>query len=352
VLPALVALLASNVVSSSPLLGETLRLRAGSTALRDGPKSSRTQSMPRVLVINLDKDAARWATTSRELVAQRVPRVERVSGVYGKALTPAELRQNVTALGRIFATPGMIGCFLSHRRCWQRTMELPNGGSALVLEDDVQLASDFVPRLREALGELEAATGGDWDVLLVGALGCVHPAGHYGLNRINAFFAGGGRRPKWVSPHVAVPRRPFGTHAYVVSRRGAEKLHAKLTKASYHIDGVAWGIQDLDLYIVHPMLAHQAFTAPSTIGGVVQGIETRIPRVVVDEYTGVTLNWAFNEPVIRVWRWTWTIGRCLGAIVVGFLASAVTKNRVLLATHSSLTFSAFVLMRVMNRGRT
>ena len=216
----------------------------------------------------------------------------------------------------------------------------------------MNLAPDFVPRLQEALGELEEATGGDWDVLLVGALGCVHPQGRYGLNRINAFFAGGGRRTRWISPHVAVPRRPFGTHAYVVSRRGAEKLLSRLRKASYHIDGVAWGIEDLALYIVHPMLAHQSFATPSTIGGIVQGLESRLPRVVVDEYTGVTLNWAFNEPVIRLWRSTWTIGRCLGAIAAGYIASAVARSRTLFAAHSSLTLAAFVLMRVLNRGRT
>jgi hypothetical protein len=64
---------------------------------------------------------------------------------------------------------------------------------------------------------------------------------------------------------------------------------------------VIWGLPELALYCCAPQLAHQAFAGPSTIGAVVGGPEaTRLPNVVVDAYTGVTLAWAFNEPVIKL----------------------------------------------------
>jgi hypothetical protein len=88
------------------------------------------------------------------------------------------------------------------------------------------------------------------------------------------------RRARQVTPSVIVPRRPFGTHAYALSRRGAEKLLKRAAVASYHIDVVIWGMPDLELYCCAPMLAHQAFDAPSTIGAVLGGLEVKPPSPV------------------------------------------------------------------------
>jgi hypothetical protein len=51
-------------------------------------------------------------------------------------------------------------------------------------------------QVRAAVEELEACpeTAGKWDVLMIGALGCVNPSGKNGLNRLVAFTGGGGRR--------------------------------------------------------------------------------------------------------------------------------------------------------------
>jgi len=108
---------------------------------------------------------------------------------------------------------------------------------AVVLEDDALLCPDFCGRVADAVAALEASPDGavrawgvgwdlgqpikrplarkapracffqfpflrllrahpqDWDVLLVGALGCVNPSGRYGVgNNANAFVAGGSRR--------------------------------------------------------------------------------------------------------------------------------------------------------------
>jgi hypothetical protein len=41
-----------------------------------------------------------------------------------------------------------------------------------------------------------------------------------------------------VAPGILVPHRAFGTHAYALSRKGAEKLLRKCNKASNHVDAV------------------------------------------------------------------------------------------------------------------
>ena len=111
----------------------------------------------------------------------------------------------------------MIGCFLSHRAAWQRCAE--SDQPLLVLEDDVCPAVGFAQKLRAALTELPTLDP-KWDVLLVGALGCVHPRHRYGANLIVGAAAGGLRYPRVLSATISVPLRPMGTHAYVLSPVG------------------------------------------------------------------------------------------------------------------------------------
>ena len=247
---------------------------------------------PPISIINLDKDTARWGSVTAELAAKGVPmeRVARLPAVYGKTLSRESLLASTSGIARGFCTPGMIGCYLSHVSFWRQTL----AGAApwqVVLEDDVQVCDGFCERVDACVAELEAhpeTAGGNWDVLLLGALGCVHPQGKYKLNRINAFVAGGGRVTRRVTEHCHVPRRPFGTHAYALSRRGAAKLLGKASLATGHVDAVAWGIRELALLCCDPMLAHQAMEAPSTIGAITGGMEAGLPKFKVDEYTGVT----------------------------------------------------------------
>jgi len=303
-------------------------------------------------VINLDRDTARWSSVVEQLTSKGVPpdSIERQPAVHGKLLTAEELRHNATRLATLFATRGMIGCYLSHRRFWERTLARHDAEWCVVLEDDVEVADDFENRVLAAVAELEecAATRDTWDVLLLGALGCVHPAGQHGLNRINAFVSGGGRKAGFVTEHVHVPRRPFGTHAYALSRRGAAKLLRRCSMASMHVDAVAWGLPELNLYCCHPMLAHQAF-ADSTIGDTKGGIEERMPNFTLDPYTRITFRWVWNEPVIAVpfIGLTLTIGRALSILLLGYIAAAATRSLAFCLGHTALTIAVYCLLRYM-----
>ena len=307
-----------------------------------------------IRVINLDRDTARLATVLAQLEAKGVPRdsIERQPAVLGKSLTDEELRKCTTLLSRMFATRGMIGCYLSHRDFWAHTLAREDSEWVLVLEDDVEVADDFCTRVAAAVEELQACaeTRDQWDVLLIGALGCVHPEGRHGLNRINAFVSGGGRKRRRVTEQIHVPRRPFGTHAYALSKRGAAKLLARAPIATMHVDAVAWGLPELQLYCVHPMLAHQAFD-DSTIGGTQRGPEALLPHICLDPYTRVTLRWAWNEPVIHLPMTpiTLTIGRSLLISAFGFAIAAATGNRAFLAGHTALNLAVFFLLRYLLR---
>ena len=170
-----------------------------------------TDAMVGTLLINLPRHTRRYAAVTQQLAAAGIL-FERAPTVDGHELTTLEREQNVTFWGRKLMTPGMIGCFLSHRNCWKIVRERQD--ALMVLEDDVVLAPAFNDALASALAEVSAHDEA-WDVLLIGALGCVHPRGwsHYGLNIVVGLMAGGLRRPRRVSPTLHVPCAPSPTRS-------------------------------------------------------------------------------------------------------------------------------------------
>jgi glycosyl transferase, family 25 len=162
--------------------------------------------LPRVLLINLDR------STDRRQVSERVLNDlglswQRIAGVDGALLSEAQRRQLNPPCGwhEWFRplTPGEVGCFLGHMRCWQHVVdqELP---WALVLEDD------FAPEPGVAFAHLEALAQapGNWDVIR--------------LSNASAPLAGV-PGPQWLDVQPGVGRFTNGT-AYWVSNAGARKL--------------------------------------------------------------------------------------------------------------------------------
>lgn len=219
--------------------------------------------VPKVLVINLDRSPQRWESAQVEFAREGVE-VERFSGTDGKAMKPDELKEVATFSARWLCTKGMIGCFLSHRRIWQKMVseKLP---AVVVLEDDVRLVEGFSQKLLKLMDELPK----DWEVCLLGAIGNVNPDVEPFHMKLYSFCVGGGRpspgKTRRVSPNVFVPHRPAGTHAYLVSLKGAERLVKELPLACYHVDLTAWSLPNLKLYAAVNQIATQDFDAASTV---------------------------------------------------------------------------------------
>jgi len=292
---------------------------------------------PKALLINLPRHRERFDTVKAQLQEAGVG-YERAPAVDGKLLTPAELEANVTKLGRALMTKGMIGCFLSHRKCWQRCANA-EGGRLIVFEDDVDLDGNFTAALEEAMGDLPD----DWDVLLLGALGAVHPK-YYGLNVMHAVMAGGMRWPRWRSSSIHTPLRPFGTHAYIVSASGAKKLLAAVPKASYHVDVVAWGQPDLRLFAVHPLLAKQTH-GDTTIGGATD--RSWLPHFTIDHYSGTDFAWAWNAPLFQVAGLLITAGRAFSGGVLQCLLYLILRRPAFLYSLCAYSFSMYATVQLL-----
>lgn len=274
---------------------------------------------PRATVINLPQHKTRRDFVTKELKSKKIPFTLQNAVVDGRNLTKSELISNSTKFGRYFMTKGMIGCFLSHRNCWRECVE--SNQPLLVFEDDVILSKsgEFSQKVSMALAALDKETGQNWDVLLLGALGCVHPSKYrYGLNIIPSIVGGKWRKTKQITSFVSVddshhandtsiihiPLCPYGMHAYIISPRGAKKLLQKYSKASYHVDVVSWGYPGLNIFALHPLLAWQT-NSDTTIGGLVDLYNkflkfSFLPKIKADKYTGKFLQRSIYNHKIRV----------------------------------------------------
>lgn len=266
----------------------------------------------------------------------------------GKHLSPEERKAVVTFLGRMLMTPGMIGCFLSHKKCWQLCAE-EAAGPLIVFEDDVVVTPDFRDRLADAMNNLPD----DWDVLLLGAVGAVSPK-YYHVNFLHSILAGGLRWPRWHSADVHEPMRPFGTHAYVISERGAAKLLQKCPKVNYHVDVVAWGLRSLRLYAVHPLLAKQTHE-DTTIGGLSD--RSWCPQFIIDPYTGADFAWAWNAPLLKIGGKKGvlvTSGRSTVVALFGFFCAALGRSMTMLRITLGYIATMYLVVRalVTFNGRT
>ncbi|XP_070614905.1 inactive glycosyltransferase 25 family member 3 isoform X2 [Erythrolamprus reginae] len=106
-------------------------------------------------------------------------------------------------------TKGEVGCFLSHHHVWKEIVERGLEKS-LILEDDIRFEAYFKRRLLRVMDELER-TQLDWELI------------YLGRKQVNTE-----EEEEEVAdiPNLVVPEYSYWTLAYVLSRRGAQKLIA------------------------------------------------------------------------------------------------------------------------------
>lgn len=114
------------------------------------PSSSPIQ----ILVISLERSLDRRKQVEKEIQKISLP-WSFLDAVDGSKLeqTPVEYKpKKVKKLQGYELTPNEIGCYLSHKKAWQRCVE--GGIPTLVLEDDFVLSADFQNVLMTVLSEM------------------------------------------------------------------------------------------------------------------------------------------------------------------------------------------------------
>eukprot|EP00565_Helicotheca_tamesis_P001966 CAMPEP_0185728050 /NCGR_PEP_ID=MMETSP1171-20130828/3538_1 /TAXON_ID=374046 /ORGANISM="Helicotheca tamensis, Strain CCMP826" /LENGTH=260 /DNA_ID=CAMNT_0028396713 /DNA_START=262 /DNA_END=1044 /DNA_ORIENTATION=+ len=259
----------------------------------------------------------------------------------------------------------MIGCFLSHRRCWEQCVL--SGKPVIIFEDDVVLADNFQEKVTNAMEQCKDGKPADQcDILLLGAFGCVNPLKPWNY-MIASYLMGGRRTPCHIadidntnksmteksSSFIHVPPRPLGMHAYIVMPKGAEKLLKSCPRASYHVDVVAWGRQDLNVYAVHPLVATQlnGDSTVSTSWNLWKQILSA--NWFCDTYTGIHFGQYLSNVVLRPGgplfggRISFTLGDLVAIFLSGLTIAYVMGSETLLYAAFAFVAVNNVIVRIM-----
>ena len=228
-------------------------------------------------LINLDESIARLDAFEKQLLELGFSRVsedplvwrcgsvvlERLSAVDGRVLNKRE-KEDLLEKGGYFwdwiahdMTGGEIGCFLSHRKFWQRVVS-SDSEFCFVLEDDMQLSPDILSFLEED----------DWipentDFVKMD----FSPS-----NKRNLFPVSKPVNMKNKRKIVRAAGRLYGTGCYIIRRSAAkrcleESKHLKLPVDLFLFDHRFRFAPQNVLYCVFPALALDNGTATAVIGG-------------------------------------------------------------------------------------
>lgn len=227
----------------------------------------------RIVCINLDRAPERWETMRRafhDIGVDPDRYVERLSAVDGSNLTPADLVPFTTPHVRLnlqfphigceshlLSTIEAVACTLSHVRAW-RDFLATEESHLVVFEDDAVPDARLGPFLRGEDGPLNALRRQPprvaWDVLFLGHI----PMGFW--DHVRWRF----QRP---TVHLGdglglcdASMSIYGSHAYMVSRRGAKKLLRHAFPAEVHVDMFMIATHETGrcrAFFMVPSLAHQ-----------------------------------------------------------------------------------------------
>lgn len=201
--------------------------------------------MNSAFVINLDNRTDRWEKIQESFKDTNIKLI-RWSAVNGKNLTDDEISRVSTFFCNNFCSNGMIGCYLSHYKLWNYIVE-NNLDNVLIFEDDAKPTEKFNKNI---FNQIPA----DYDIVYLGCFGSCDKIG----DTIIGFFSGKYNKP--YNDILHIPVAPLGTHAYILSNKGARKLitNEKLAKVRYHVD---YTLVD-HIYIIDPDFKMYAFKEP------------------------------------------------------------------------------------------
>lgn len=140
-----------------------------------------------------------------------------IRGVQGKQLSANDRQRMATGVCSTMCTPSTIGCAASHAIAWKAAVASARPYT-IIIEDDTTFDDDFVEHLRVILPNIPT----DADVVMLGCFLCdtsaerVRPTDQ-GLQRIKQFS---------------------GTHAYIVTKKGARTLLEHAYPVRFHLDMV------------------------------------------------------------------------------------------------------------------
>ena len=166
------------------------------------------------LLVNLDSDTQRYEYVNSQFQKLGID-ITRVSAVDLRKASEDELKQYVaklTSFNKLMRFPrtllkGEVGCFLSHRKCWE-TLVKSNENYAFICEDDIVIADS----IKEYLSDEKWLHG--LDLVMMSSLG----------HEIGKDFKWTGEKLSLDNGNsIVFPYKLLGTQGYIISKKCALK---------------------------------------------------------------------------------------------------------------------------------
>lgn len=197
-----------------------------------------------IYVINLDRSHERL-NNIKKLFDQHNLKFTRFSAVDGKKLTESETNEITNVLCRhLLCTKSIIGCARSHFLLWKKLVDDPNNNSYVILEDDATFDENFSQIIKK-LENIDL----DYDIV---SLHC----------KFSSFACHPTHVVGYVDDQymIGTPMFPISTTAYVISKKGAEKLLKLFNEQIvYHIDfqiAITRIFKNINYYAIYPNLVN------------------------------------------------------------------------------------------------
>jgi GR25 family glycosyltransferase involved in LPS biosynthesis len=221
-----------------------------------------------------------------------------INGVDGRKCSKSTLLKHIDPLYMEFGPKSAQGCAISHLLTWKRFLKSDNC-FALIFEDDVVLQPNFLADLAQALSEVPQ----DFDILALGAFGS---EGTPNFFSVVMGMLGMTQTPVSIANGIKIPEVALGTHAYVLSRTGAQRMLKALDgKIHNHIDYCIQSLakkRKINRYVVTPRIAYQTSTDSSVSSNVASQHPVLLNAFLSNFYIdrGVRANYISTLSIFRV----------------------------------------------------
>jgi glycosyl transferase family 25 len=207
-----------------------------------------------IFVINLKHRTDKLDLIKENLNRLRILEYTIIDATYGQELSEEEIREHVDSsfflnvLDENQLTRPEIGCSASHNKIYEKIIK-ENYSHAIVFEDDSQIRSNFSKALQKIKKEKFDFY---FDFLLLGYFG----TDDLSVSSINKKVAG--LSVLEFSEEARKKDTVWGTHAYIISNSGAQKMLLINKKIKFRADG-PWNffLKSIKLYATEIKFANQ-----------------------------------------------------------------------------------------------
>ena len=274
------------------------------------------------LIINLEKDIDRYTKLEKKCKSLGyVP--HRIDAIYGKELSKQEFKDKTTDFCNNFCTPGMVGCWLSHMKCWQYIVD-NNLDRALVLEDDAVFVEDY----QEKMDEIEPTFPDNFDMVFLGNLSSNDAERNDNIQSLvslmykHIFFLPG--KYEKINSNLYKTNMVIGTQGYIISNKGAKQCLKILNLVNGHLDvNISKNLDKIDVYIVYPSLINQNNNYESSISTVFPIAANNIFNKIT--LYNLRLGWLLSIPLISINSYIVCIWSFI-FLILGLIAGYSVKN--------------------------